>query len=185
MRLRAVLLLPLTAVLLLVGAPVAVAGADPAAYPVSVCATISTSTTNPLPGQSIVIIGNNFDPNASVRLVLDTGAVLGRVTTDANGHFRTSVRMPASATNTGMHKIYAKGGTTDQPANCPTDPVQTVTIQASSSEPGGSGGNSGGGTAFTGVDVLGLLAGAAVLILAGVGLNRRGRSAKRRATQAS
>jgi len=169
MRLRAVLLLPLTIALVLLGAPVSGAFASPVAYPVtgSECAGISVSTTVPAPGESITVTGSKFDSHGHVRLVLDTGDVLKRVTADANGSFTTKVKMPDGVT--GFHVLHARGGKTNQPADCPADPG--LNIGSGASAPGTPGHH--GGTSFTGLDIGLLLAAAALLIAVGVALNRK------------
>jgi hypothetical protein len=187
MRLRTVLLLPLAIALLLLGAPMAGAFATPAPYPPSACPTLSVSTTNPLPGESITVSGRNFDANARIEIVLDKpGRVMRTVTSDSNGQFTTSITLPAGLT--GRHLFKAIGGGSDATRGCPADPGQAFDVQggsAASLEPGSSGangpgapGSNGGGTAFTGLDVAGLLAIAAALIGAGALLNRRSRAGK-------
>lgn len=170
MRLRAVLLFPLTLALVLLGAPVSGAIASPVAYPAtgSDCASISVSTTVPAPGESITVTGQNFNPGGHVRLVLDNGDVLKRVTADADGSFTTTVKLPDGVT--GSHILHARGGKTDQPADCPADPG--LTIGSGASEPAGTPGHH-GGTSFTGLDIGLLLAAAALLIAVGIALNRK------------
>ena len=171
MRPRAVLLLPLTIALLLLGAPVSAALASPAAYPVtgSECAGISVGTTVPAPGESVTVTGSKFDAHGHVRLVLD-GRVLRRVTADADGSFTTTVRMPDGVT--GSHVLHARGGKTNQPSDCPADPA--LNIGSGANGPGTPGHH--GGTSFTGVDIALLLAAAALLIAVGVALNRKSRT---------
>lgn len=171
MRLRAVLLFPLAVALLLVGAPTVSA----AAYPATTCtATIAVSTTHPAAGEAITVTGTGFDAGATVRLVLDTGDRLATVRSSAEGNFTTEVTMPNTS---GRHVLHARGGTSNQPADCPADPFVTLTIQGGSTQSAGA--PNGGGTAFTGLNVLGLLAIAAALVGIGVALNRRSRSGKR------
>lgn len=170
---RAVLLLPLTIALLLLGAPVSGALASPAAYPVtgSDCASISVSTTVPASGERITVTGVNFNAGGHVRLVLDTGDVLGHPTADANGSFTTKITMPNGVY--GFHKLYHRGGKTGQPAKgCPADPG--LDIGSGASIPAGGPGHH-GGTSFTGIDIAVLLAAAALLIAIGVALNRKSR----------
>jgi hypothetical protein len=175
MRLRAVLLFPLTIALMLLGAPVSGALGRPVAYPAtsSDCAFISLSTTVPAPGESITVTGQNFNSGGHVRLVLDTGDVLGRVTADSNGSFTTEVKMPDGVT--GQHVIYHRGGKTGQPADgCPRDP--SLDVGNGANAPGTPGHH--GGTSFTGVDIGMLLGAAAVLIALGLALNRKSRTRK-------
>jgi hypothetical protein len=174
MRLRAVLLLPLTLVLLAVGAPLATSAV---AYPVTnSCAYIQVSTQTPAVGESFTVTGVNFDAGGKVKLVLDTGGVLGRVTAGADGGFTKQVRMPS--VGGGRHKLSAIGGKTNQPSSCPGDPFVFLGANGSSA-PAGAPGTHGGGTAFTGVDVLLLVIVALALITVGVALNRRSRTGRR------
>lgn len=172
MRPRAILLLPLTIALLLLGAPVSAALAGPVAYPVtgSDCATISVGTTVPAPGETITVTGSKFDPHGHVRVVLDSGDVLKRVTANAGGSFATQVRIPDGLS--GQHVLHARGGKTNQPADCPADPA--LNIGSGANVPDSPGHH--GGTSFTGVDIALLLAAAALLIAVGVALNRKSRT---------
>lgn len=168
MRLRAVLLFPLAVALLLLGVPTVSA----VAYPATTCtATIAVSTTHPGVDESITVTGKGFDPGATVRLVLDTGDRLATVRSSSGGNFSTRVTMP---TISGRHVLHARGGTSNQPADCPADPFVTLTIQGGTTQSAGT--PDGGGTALTGLNVLGLLALAAALVGIGVALNRRSRS---------
>lgn len=176
MRLRSLLALPLAVVALgafLLAGPAAPAGA----YPATICATLEVSTTNPLAGATITVSGSNFDPDATVKLVLHSQTYqLGSAKSDAQGSFAKDVKLPAGVT--GHHYIEAMGGTTDQPSGCPAEPMQPLDIQSS----GGNGIPAGnGGTAFTGLDILALIAAAVVLLGGGVLVNRSGK--RRRAHQ--
>ena len=147
------------------------------AYPVTTCSTLSVSTTNPLPGEAITVTGTNFRANASVTLVLTPGNVtLKTVKAGASGAFSTKVTMPNSTTNGGNFTIKATTGNVSS-ANCPTDPFQTLAVQAETDNNGGgtnSGSGSGsGGLSVTGLDIAGLLALAAGLVGAGLLLNRK------------
>jgi hypothetical protein len=179
-RVRAILALAVASLWLVVVAPATSASAV-VAYPPSVCPTLSISTTTPLAGSSITVSGADFVPGASVRIELHTKVyVLAHVTTSTDGSFSVKVKLPAGVT--GDHTIVAIGGTDTGASGCPAHPNQPIVIHdlggASTSANGGS---NGGGTAFTGIDILALLAAAAVLLGAGVMLNRRG-SAKRAMT---
>jgi hypothetical protein len=177
MRLRATALLAVAAVSAFLAAPAAVAApvAHLANYPPTVCSTLSVSTTNPLPGATITVSGTNFTPDAGVRIELHTTIyVLKTVTADASGSFSTEVTLPAGVT--GTHQIVAATGAI-RGANCPGDPFVTIHIQTRGLE-GSTAANPGGnghGTAFTGVDILLLVAVAALLVGAGYAFNRGGR----------
>lgn len=155
--------------------PATSAGAAPVAYPVTICATLSVSTTTPLAGASIVVAGVNFDPNATIKLELESKPwLLATVKSNAQGAFIVTVKLPAGVV--GAHLIVAIGGNTGSGASCPADPSQQLHIQGV----GGGGGtsNNGGGTAFTGVDVLLLVLLAGMLLAAGVAINRGGKRRK-------
>jgi hypothetical protein len=169
MRLRAIVGLAIAVVVSVLFAPAAAANAEPGGYG-GKCSSLAVSTTNPLPGQEITVSGQDFQPNASVRLELHTTVyVLGTVTTDSSGSFETTVTLPDGVT--GTHTIVAATGSLGG-SNCPAQPVQVIHIQTGGQSSGG-GGN--GGTSFTGVDVAAMLIGAAVLIVAGAVFNRGGR----------
>jgi hypothetical protein len=168
MKLRAILVLGLAVAGLALVSPSAQAAP---VYPPVTCPTLSLSTTNPVAGESISVTGTMFAPHAKVRLELQsTTDVLAHVTTDGQGSFKTTVKLPAGVT--GRHKLVAIGGDVagQELIGCPADPFQTINIQG-----GSSGTSSPGGTAFTGLDVLGLLAAAAVLLAGGVLLQRSGK----------
>lgn len=175
MKIRAILALVFASVGLMVAVAPAATAAGP--YPPSTCRTLSVSTTTPLEGGSLTVTGENFAPNAQVRIELHTTvSVLATVTSDGNGSFSTSVTLPAGVT--GTHRIVAVGGNV---AGCPDKSVE-ITIQANGGTNGnGTGGGSNGGTAFTGVDIALLLAIAAGLLGIGVLLNRRSKPARARA----
>lgn len=170
MRFRAIVALSAVAVAALF-APAAANAA--ALYPPTVCATISVSTTNPLPGESIVVSGVDFLANASVQLELQPpGSVLKTVTTDSSGSFSTSVKLPDGVT--GRLRVVATSGA-PHTAGCPNNPFVVLNIQKHGTE--GSSASTGGhhGTSFTGVDVLLVLLAAALLIAAGAALTMGGK----------
>ncbi|MBN9620294.1 MAG: hypothetical protein J0H43_11280, partial [Actinobacteria bacterium] len=161
MRLRALTaLLGLTAAIL-----AAIPEATSFAYPPGTCATLSVSTTVPLPGESITVTGAHFDPNSTIALKLvPPGTTLTTVHSSSTGTFTTHVTMPSSAT--GNHDIVAVGGNTAAGPGCPADPAQTLYIQStgtggSTGAPASNGG--GGGPAMTGLDIAGLIAAALAL----------------------
>jgi hypothetical protein len=167
MRLRAVVALAVA----VFGSMLLAPAANAAPYPPTVCASLSVSTTNPLPGQEITVSGINFVANASVRLELHTTIyVLKTVTADADGSFSTTVKLPDGVT--GTHTIVAATGAPNA-SDCPANPVQIIHIQLGGGST--SAGPGGGGTSFTGVDILAMLVGASALIGVGVALNRSGK----------
>lgn len=182
MKLRATLAIALAGAFLALVGPVTSA----VAYPASVCSTLSVSTTNPNPGESITVTGAAFLPNASVHLVLKPGANnsttatydLKTVVASATGAFTTSVTLPTATVNQGNFDLKATTGA-DTSNNCPPDPFATLDFGAATAGGGGGGsgsGSNGGGTAFTGVNVALMLVVAAGLIGGGVVLNRRSRA---------
>ena len=151
------------------------------AYPPTICASLSVSTTHPRPGEAITVGGLHFRPHASIHLVLRPGSHdLATPRADGTGSFTSRVTMPA-----GLYGRYMIHATTGAPnaAGCPADPFVIMHAQGylGGSSPDNTGGHE-GGTAFTGLDVLLILLAAAVLIGAGVALNRSG---KRRRLAAS
>lgn len=180
---RARLSLIFAAALALLGfvVPATSADAAPVAYPVTICATLSVSTTTPLVGASITVSGVNFDPNATIKLELETKPwLLATVKSNALGSFTVTVKLPAGVF--GAHLIVAIGGNTQSGASCPADPSVLLHIQnpgaGGGQGGGGTGSGNGGGTALTGVDVLLLVLLAAVLLTVGVAINRSGKRRK-------
>lgn len=174
MKIRAMLALLLAlAGLVLVGPAATAQPARHLAYPPTTCPTLAVSTTKPAVGETITVTGRNFDAHASVTVVMHSRTyVLAKVRTDASGSFSTGVTMPAGLT--GHHIIQATGAQ----SACPADPIEIV-ITGTTTASAGTGGP-GGGTALTGVDILGLLVAALAMIGAGVLLNRRrGQQARR------
>jgi hypothetical protein len=178
MRARLSLLVAVAFALLGLVVPATSAGAAPVAYPATLCPTLSVSTTMPLVGATITVSGVNFDPNATIKLELESKPwLLATVKSDAQGAFTVNVKLPAGVF--GSHLIVAVGGTTQRGPGCPVDPSQLLHIQNPGTSGGNGGGNgNGGGTAFTGVDVLLLVLLAAVLLSVGVAINRSGKRRK-------
>jgi hypothetical protein len=171
MKLRAILALVVAAFGAFLVAPSAHAAT--ALYPFQECASLSVSTTNPLPGETITVTGTNFTPNASVRLELHSSViVLGTVKADGQGSFSTTVKIPSNLT--GTHVIFAATGFDARGGQCV--PSASLSIQ------GGHAGPPPGGTSFTGVDILAMVLGALALLGIGYALNRSG---KRRQTYAN
>ncbi len=172
MRIRATVALAAAAIAATLIAPAAHA----AAYPATVCPSLSVSTTHPLPGEQIAVSGSDFLPAASVRLELRSRVyVLRTVTTDGTGAFSTTVRLPDGVT--GAHDIVAATGAPTS-ATCPGDPIVAIHIQKRGTE-GSSVAPTGHGTAFTGVDLVLILLAAAVLIGVGAVFTRGGKSKQR------
>lgn len=165
-QVRVVLALALAAAWLVLVGPAASADA----YPPTTCATISVSTTHPTVGETITVTGKNYGAHQHLTIVLHSKTiVLGHATTSADGSFTAHVTLPAGVA--GHHVIDTVGGS----PTCPPDAIQIVVSGAGGSSAPATGTNGGGGTAFTGVDIAALLGAAAVLLAAGVLLNKRGR----------
>jgi hypothetical protein len=180
MRLRSISVLPVAAALLLVAGPVTSA----AAYPATTCPTLAVSTTTPLEGQAIGLTGTQFNPHARIQLELSPKPYLLRtVTSNSRGSFSTTVTMPKGLV--GNRTISAIGGGSNPAIGCPTDPVETIGIQTNGGGGGGTthGGSTNGGPAFTGIDVLGLIAAAIALLGGGVLLNRSGQRRRAHASR--
>lgn len=170
MKLRALMALALAVLGVAIVRPVASASA----YPATTCPTLGVSTTTPAPGESITVTGSDFDAHTSVTLLLDrSSTVLGTAHTDGTGSFTTHVTMPDGVT--GNHLIEAKGAQTQ----CPADPVQIFPGHAATGP--GAPDTGGPGTAFTGLDIVGLLLLAAALLGTGAAVHRRGSRSRRRA----
>lgn len=160
MKLRAILALAVAAI----GLFFAVPAASATAYPPTTCPSLSVSTTNPQPGETFTLSSSGMPAHAMVKIYLHSDPILLKtVETDASGSFTTTITLPDGVT--GTHTIVA---VPDKPMapGCPP-PSVTIDIQGKNTN--------GGGTAFTGLDVLAMLLGAAVLIGIGVGLNRSGK----------
>jgi hypothetical protein len=145
----------------------AMAAPQPArGYPPTVCPSVAVSTTQPVAGGTFTISGSNFVPNAGVRLeLMPAGTVLATPQTDGTGSFSTNVAVPAGVT--GHHEVVA---TTGVPPSAGCTPSAAIDIPAF------------GGTtvshsppAVTGVQILGLLLGAMVLVGAGAAFTVAGR----------
>ena len=168
MKLRAIVALAAAVVGAVFFTPVAQAQA----YPPTICPTLSVSTTHPLPGETITVSGINFDAHAQVHLVMHTKVYdLGTVTTDANGSFSTSVKMPNGVY--GRHVLIAVSGAAHI-QGCPGRPIVVVHPHRPGGTNSGTGGHH-GGNAFTGVDLLVILLVAAGLLGAGIALTRGGK----------
>jgi hypothetical protein len=123
------------------------------------------STTTPFPGQQITVSGSAFEASQNITLVMHSDAVaLAHVTADSAGSFSVKVTIPTGTS--GSHTIAVQGDM----SGCPVEPIQ-IRVQGH----GVDAANSGGGLAFTGVDILAAVAIALALITAGVILARSGR----------
>ncbi|MHA3702215.1 hypothetical protein ACXR2U_08505 [Jatrophihabitans sp. YIM 134969] len=132
------------------------ASADP--YPPTNPPSLAASAYDPCAGASNALSGNGFRAGEAVRVVLIGRGELGRPVADANGSWRLTVLIPANAR--GAEVITATGLTSGLSASVGLD-VPCVLGQSSTSV------DDGGGLAYTGVAVGGVLLAAAVLL--GVG----------------
>ena len=159
------------AVGLLMSAPNASAAA---AYPPQPCPSLSVSTTTPPPGGTITIVGSHFASDTPVQLELHpSGRVLASVVSDGRGSFTTAVTLPS-----GLHGTQRIAAVTTPPLASGCSPSVTFTI----GQLGGAHQESGGSTAFTGTDVLAIVAAGAAILGVGLVLTRGGR--RRRTTTA-
>lgn len=138
------------------------ASADP--YPPSSGCSISVSDTTVTAGETVSVTGSGFPANTTVTLTLhSTPAALGTVRTDANGSFRDSVTIPASA-SAGDHTIVASSGS----VTCQFDPVKTSTGTSTTTSANGGTPASTGFAAITATGIaLALLAGGLAFVLVG------------------
>jgi hypothetical protein len=142
----------------------ATAGAcNAGAYPPAPHATIMSSTTTPSVGETIEASGTAYCPDEDVRLTL-AGRFVGTTHTDRAGDFDP----PVKVTQTGKLLLCGVGA-----SGLPNDrDCLTLTVQA----PGQGGGHHpGGGTSFTGTDVLVIVVAGSALLGAGGALLVTGR----------
>jgi hypothetical protein len=140
---------------------------NPGPYPPSTGhATIQSSTTTPFIGESIKASGINYCANEDVRLTIG-GTFVGTAHTDASGSFDPFVTVPGPAGQADLCGVGASGLANDQ--DC-----LTLTIREH--------GPSGGGVAFTGVQIAELVILAVLLLGGGAAMaygGRRRRSSAR------
>lgn len=122
---------------------------------------IQVSDTTPQPGETITVSGQGCQANTPLTVFFDSTQI-GSGTTDANGSFSISVTIPSDA-SPGHHTISVTG------ANCPGSNVLGIEVVAPSSASGGGGTLAGTGVAVVGIGALGvvLLAGGAMMLMAG------------------
>lgn len=115
----------LTALVTAVGALVlamswqASASANPAYPPSNSCSFSSADGSGFTPGEQVQLLGSGFGPNEQVQLSIHSqSAVLGTVTTDADGGFRATVTIPADL-GPGSHILTANSPST----SCSFDPT--------------------------------------------------------------
>jgi hypothetical protein len=126
-------------------------------YPSDTC-DVTTSTTSGAPGSDVVVAGNGFSANCGVVVRFDSTQV-GTATSNAAGHFSTSVTVPSGA-SAGAHTITASD-------SCSTFVLATqFTVTAVSGS---------GGLPFTGAIFWPLLFGGSGLVIAGLALVVAGR----------
>ncbi|MDT4919035.1 MAG: hypothetical protein QOI15_1928 [Pseudonocardiales bacterium] len=137
---------------------------DVSAYPPAPHATIMASTTTPFVGETIEASGTVYCPDEDVRITL-AGAFVTTTHTDQAGDFDP----PVKVTQVGKLRLCGIGA-----SGLPNDrDCLMLTVRAH--DQGGGGHNPGGGTSFTGVDVLLLVLLAVVLLAAGWALVAAGR----------
>jgi hypothetical protein len=166
------IVMPLFGVVGIVGAATILASAGGRAYgygPVPHAPVIAVSASQVAPGGSLVVIGEDFTPNASATLSLHSSVVdLGTVATDAHGRFETTVTVPPNEAP-GQHTVQAR----DVPTGDIASASITVTpLPAIGQPPPESGG---GSLAGTGVQIAGLVGVALALLVAGKLVTASGR----------
>jgi hypothetical protein len=141
-----------------------VAGAcNDSAYPPAPHATIMASTTTPSVGETIEASGTVYCPNEDVRITL-AGKFITTTHTDQAGDFDP----PVTVHQTGKLQLCGIGA-----SGLPNDrDCLTLTVKAHNQ---GGGHHPGGGTSFTGVDILLIVLAAVVLLGAGWALLAAGR----------
>ncbi|MDT4906698.1 MAG: hypothetical protein QOH52_4714 [Pseudonocardiales bacterium] len=144
---------------------------QPKPYPPSPNATIRSSSTTMKVAETIEASGIHYCPDEDVRLTIG-GKFVGTAHTDAAGAFDPPVVVPGPAGSKQLCGVGASGLSTDR------DCLTLVARAAGSSGLAGAGGNTGGGTAFTGVEVALLCAVALLLIAGGVAFATAGRGNK-------
>lgn len=135
-------------------------------YPPTPNATVQSSTTHPKVGQTIEASGIHYCPNENVRLTIG-GKFVGNAHTNSVGAFDPPVVVPGPVGNKLLCGVGASGLPNDR--DC-----LTLFISAR----GTSGGSSGGGTSFTGVEIGAMIAIAALLLVGGVVFLRAGQRRK-------
>lgn len=141
------------------------AGCSDTAYPPSPHATIMASTTTPHVGETIEASGSAYCPDEDVRLTL-AGAFVGTTHTDSSGDFDP----PVTVHRTGKLLLCGIGA-----SGLPND-RDCLTLTVTAPQHGLAGHNAnGGGTSFTGTDLLLLCLIAAALLVAGWALVAAGR----------
>jgi hypothetical protein len=92
--------------------------------------TLGASSTTVTPGQSITVSGDKYAKNTPIDITIASAPThIGSATTDANGAFSTSVKIPSS-TGPGTHTISASGLAPDG-----TTRVLSVTITVTAAAP--------------------------------------------------
>jgi len=134
------------------------------AYPPSPHATIMASTTTPSVGETIEASGTAYCPDEDVRITL-AGKYVTTTHTDLAGDFDP----PVTVHQTGKLRLCGIGA-----SGLPNDrDCLILTVKAHNTGPGDH--HPGGGTSFTGTDILLIVLAAAVLLGAGVALLMAGR----------
>lgn len=147
------------------GLQAAAAGAcNDSAYPPSPHATIMSSTTTPFLGETIEASGTAYCPDEDVRLTL-AGKFVGTTHTDQAGDFDP----PVKVTQVGKLLLCGVGA-----SGLPND-RDCLTLTVKTHGQGGGSHNPGGGTSFTGTDILLIVVAAIVLLAAGWSLVAAGR----------
>lgn len=149
--------------------------ASVSAYPPTSGPTLMVSTTTPYQGQRIEVGGADYCPDEDVTLTLG-GTTVATVHTSAHGSFDTTITITADP---GTYQLTGTGADGDSASVTLTvrsaSGVAPVSTQANPSGAAAGSSSGGGGLAFTGLDVIALVAIALLLVGAGIYLTRAGR----------
>lgn len=141
-------------------------------YPPEPNATVMASTTTPFAGQKIDASGTAYCPDEDVTLTV-AGKVVGTAHTDTSGAFAPQVVVvPGPPGDKQLCGIGASGLSNDQ------DCLTLHVTAGHGVEAAAAGGGSGGGLAFTGAQVMGLIALAIALVAGGAFFTAAGRRRK-------
>jgi hypothetical protein len=153
-------------------AATAAGACNDSAYPPAPHATIMASTTTPSVGETIEASGASYCPDEDVRLTL-AGKFVGTTHTDQAGDFDPPVKVP----HTGKLLLCGIGA-----SGLPND-RDCLTLTVKAHHQGGGSHSPGGGTSFTGTDVLLIVLAAVVLLGLGLGFVAAGRRKQLAATR--
>ena len=167
------------------GPPVVIPSVNPAPGPGPVDPGVAPSSQQPAAGELITISGEGWMPNSAVEIfILSTPRLLARTTSDGQGRYRVSVRIPKDV-EAGSHTLQASGVAPDGSPRTTSTPVQVLPAGTSSA---GAIGDSTPGLVNTGIPMAAGLLLAGLLLAAGAAflqLARRRAAVEAHATTAA